>query len=155
MGTIVRELLAELSAPPVLVYPKWDAVTDNSRPFIYYCYASVDGVGATLEQRKIITLFTPLCSSAAIPSSLNVSGPRSIWKREASSGASNVFAVTAAVPFSDIFASQGARKPRQDRRAKPMSTTVKLHPGISQRQCKREHRLSLPPAFACDGARPQ
>ena len=55
METIVRELLAELSTPPVLVYPNWDAVSDISRPFILYCDASdasVDGFGATLEQEQ-------------------------------------------------------------------------------------------------------
>ena len=52
MKNIVRELLAELSAPPVLVYPNWDAVSDNSRPFLLYCDASVDGFGATLEQAQ-------------------------------------------------------------------------------------------------------
>ena len=52
MEAIVRELLAELSTPPVLVYPNRDAVTDNSRPFRLYCDASVDGFGATLEQEQ-------------------------------------------------------------------------------------------------------
>ena len=33
-----------------MVYPDWDAVADNSRPFLLYCNASVDGFGATLEQ---------------------------------------------------------------------------------------------------------
>ena len=49
METIVRTLLEELSAPPVLVYPDWDAVAENSRPFLLYCDASVDSFGATLE----------------------------------------------------------------------------------------------------------
>ena len=48
MEAIVRELIAELSTPPVLVYPNWDDVTDNSRPFLPYCDASVDGFDATL-----------------------------------------------------------------------------------------------------------
>ena len=52
MEAIVRELLAELFTPPVLVYPNWDGVTDNSRPFLLYCDASVDGFGATLEQEQ-------------------------------------------------------------------------------------------------------
>jgi len=52
MEAIARELLAELSTIPVLVYPNWDAVTDNSRPFLLYCDASVDGFGATLEQEQ-------------------------------------------------------------------------------------------------------
>ena len=52
METIVRTLLEELSAPPVLVYPDWDAVADDSRPYLLYCNASVDGFGGTLEQEQ-------------------------------------------------------------------------------------------------------
>ena len=52
METIVRTLLEELPAPPVLVYPDWDAVADNSRPFLLYCDASIDGYGATLQQEQ-------------------------------------------------------------------------------------------------------
>ena len=52
MGAIVRKLLAELSTPPILVFPDWDAVTDGSRPFRLYCDASIDGFGATLEQEQ-------------------------------------------------------------------------------------------------------
>ena len=161
MEAIVRELLAELSTPPVLVYPNCDGVTDNSRPFLLYCDASVDGFGATLEQEQD-TPSTPSCSSAALPSSLNVTGPRSTWKRAASSGASSTFEVTCGVPISDFFEPQGARKPRQDCRTQPVSTevaripdSIQLHPGILQRQRQWERRFSLPPAFACDGARPQ
>ena len=61
-----------------------------------------------------------------------------------------------------FFGPRGARKPRQDRRTPPASTEVtkiphrvQLHPGISQRQCQLERRFPLPPAFACDRARPQ
>ena len=52
MENIVREQLAELSTPPVLVYPNCDVVTDNSRPFLFYCDASMDSFGATLEQEQ-------------------------------------------------------------------------------------------------------
>ena len=40
MEVTVRTLLEELSAPPVLVYPDWDAVADNPRPFLLFCDAS-------------------------------------------------------------------------------------------------------------------
>ena len=36
MEKIVRGLLADLAAPPTLVYPDWDAVADGSRPFLLY-----------------------------------------------------------------------------------------------------------------------
>ncbi len=52
MVTTVRDILGELSKPPILVYPDWDAVADNSRPFRLYCDASLDGFGATLEQEQ-------------------------------------------------------------------------------------------------------
>ena len=42
METTVRDILRELVKPPILVYPDWDTVTDNSRPFRLYCDASLD-----------------------------------------------------------------------------------------------------------------
>ena len=48
----VRALPAELAAPPILVFPDWDAVIDKSRPFRLHCDASTDGLGATLEQEQ-------------------------------------------------------------------------------------------------------
>lgn len=50
MEDTVRTLLAELAAPPTLVFPDWDAVIDTSRPFRLHCDASTAGLGATLEQ---------------------------------------------------------------------------------------------------------
>ena len=49
---IVRDILAELAAPPFLVFSDWDAVEDGSRPFRVYCGASIDCFGATLEQEQ-------------------------------------------------------------------------------------------------------
>ena len=50
----------------------------------------------------------------------------------------------------------------EDCRTQPVSTEVarksdrvQLHPGIQQRQCQREWRFSLPPAFVSDRTRPQ
>ena len=60
MEVIMRELLAELTTPPALVYPNWDAVTDNSCPFLLYCDASVDGFGAALEQEQDDHTIRPL-----------------------------------------------------------------------------------------------
>ena len=50
MKKLVREILAELGTPPILVFLNWDAVTDGSRPFHVYCDACIDGFGAALEQ---------------------------------------------------------------------------------------------------------
>ena len=52
MEDIVRDMLAELAAPPVLIFPDWDAVEEGSRPFRVYCDASIDGFSATLEQEQ-------------------------------------------------------------------------------------------------------
>ena len=49
MEQLVREILAELATPPILVSPYWDAVVDGSRPFHGYCDAWIDGFGAALE----------------------------------------------------------------------------------------------------------
>ena len=50
MEEAVRALLAELAAPPILVFLDWDAVIDKSRPFRLHCDASTSGLGATLKQ---------------------------------------------------------------------------------------------------------
>ena len=52
MEDTVRALLGELAAPPILVFPDWDAVIDTSRPFRLHCDASTVGLGATLEQEQ-------------------------------------------------------------------------------------------------------
>ena len=52
MEDTVRTLLAELAAPPILVFPDWDAVIDTSQPFRLHCDASTAGLGATLEQEQ-------------------------------------------------------------------------------------------------------
>ena len=52
MENNVCALLAELAAPPILVFPDWDAVIDTSRPFRLHCDASTAGLGATLEQEQ-------------------------------------------------------------------------------------------------------
>ena len=52
MEDTVRSLLVELTAPPILVFPNWDAVTDKSRPFRLHCDASTAGFSATLEQEQ-------------------------------------------------------------------------------------------------------
>ena len=60
MEDTVRALLAELTTPPILVFPDWDAVTDKSRPFRFHCDASTAGFGATLEQEQRDGLICPI-----------------------------------------------------------------------------------------------
>ena len=52
MEKLVREILAELTIPPVLVFPDWDAVADATRLFHVYCDACIDGFGSAPEQEQ-------------------------------------------------------------------------------------------------------
>ena len=60
MEDTVRTLLAELAAPPILVFPDWDAVIDTSRPFRLHCDASTAGLGITLEQEQPDSSIRPI-----------------------------------------------------------------------------------------------
>ena len=60
MEKLVRDILAELATPPVLVFPDWDAVADGSRPFHVYCYAFIDEFGAALEQEQAGGFIKPI-----------------------------------------------------------------------------------------------
>ena len=67
MEVIVRQILAELAAPPTLVFPDWDAVADGSRPFHAYCDACIDGFGAAFKQEQPYGSVRPIaCISRAI-----------------------------------------------------------------------------------------
>ena len=52
MEVILRDILAGLVAPPILVFPDWDAVAHGSRPFHVYCDACIDEFGAAFEQKQ-------------------------------------------------------------------------------------------------------
>ena len=57
----VRAQLAELTAPPILVFPDWDAFfIDESRPFRLHCDVSTHGLGATLEQEQLDGSIRPI-----------------------------------------------------------------------------------------------
>ena len=141
---IVRELHAELSTPPVLVDPNWDAVTDDSRPFLIYRDASVDSFGTTLERElddhTICTIV--FISRATIESErnwtlLDLEDGSIVWSI-------SVFAVICGVPFSAFFPDHKALK-RVDKIAELASTAMavipyrlQLHSEMSQRKCQRE-----------------
>ena len=52
MEKLVREILAELVTPSILVFPNWGAIADGSRPFHVYSDACIDGFGVALEQEQ-------------------------------------------------------------------------------------------------------
>ena len=65
----VPTALYHLAAPPILVFPDWDAVADGSRPFRVYCDACIDGFGAALEQEQLDGSVRPIAYiSRATPS---------------------------------------------------------------------------------------
>ena len=66
LEVIVCEILAELAAPTILVFPKWDAVADSSGPSHVYCNAFIDGVGVALDQEQTDGSVRPIaCISRA------------------------------------------------------------------------------------------
>ena len=69
METVIRELLAVLTTPPVLVYPDFEAARYGSRSFRLYCDASALGFGATLEQPQKDNTVWPIVyvSRAVLP----------------------------------------------------------------------------------------
>ena len=77
---IVRKIVAELAAPPILVFPDWDAVVDGSRPFNVYCGACIDGFGGALDRSNRTAPCGPSLTSAALPSILKGTGLRLIWR---------------------------------------------------------------------------
>ena len=134
---IVRERLAELSTPPVLIYPNWDAVNDNSRPFLLYYDASVEGSGATLENEQDNHNTRPIVfiSRATIES-------ERCWtplELEAGSIVCSIMRLgklPVGYQFWLGFRPQGAQTLLQDYRTHPVSTEVtrishcvQLHPG--------------------------
>ena len=62
MVDTVRALLAELAAPPILVFPDWDVVIDTSRSFRLHYDASTAGLGANLEQEQADGSIRPIVS---------------------------------------------------------------------------------------------
>ena len=96
---IVRQL-RKLATPPILVYPDWDAVADNSRPFRLYCNAGIDGIGATLEQEQPNGSVRPIVFISRITLDNKRSWPPSTSKPVASSGPSNASVTTSCPPSS-------------------------------------------------------
>ena len=100
MEKLVRDTLAELATPPILVFPNWDAVADGSRPFHVYCDACIDGFGAALEQEQEDGSIKPIAYiSRATLDSENI-GLLLIWRPAASFGLSNAFVAIFGAPRS-------------------------------------------------------
>ena len=59
MEEAVRGLVAELTAPPILVFRDWDAVIDKSRPFRLHCDASTMISERHSNRNSLTTLSIP------------------------------------------------------------------------------------------------
>ncbi|CAB1106763.1 unnamed protein product [Ectocarpus sp. CCAP 1310/34] len=73
MVKVVKTLLSELARPPILVFPDWAAIEDNSRPLGLCSDACIDGFGASLEQEQLDGSVGPIVyiSRATLPAERN------------------------------------------------------------------------------------
>ncbi|CAB1101076.1 unnamed protein product [Ectocarpus sp. CCAP 1310/34] len=73
MVKVVKTLLGELARPPILVFPDWTAIEDNSRPLRLCSDACIDGFGASLEQEQLDGSVRPIVyiSRATLPAERN------------------------------------------------------------------------------------
>ncbi|CAB1106230.1 unnamed protein product [Ectocarpus sp. CCAP 1310/34] len=73
MIKVVKTLLSELARPPILVFPDWAAIEDNSRPLRLCSDACIDGFGASLEQEQLDGSVRPIVyiSRATLPAERN------------------------------------------------------------------------------------
>ncbi|CAB1119757.1 unnamed protein product [Ectocarpus sp. CCAP 1310/34] len=60
MVEVVKTLLSELARPPILVFPDWEAIEDNSRPLRLCSDACIDDFGASLEQEELDGSMRPI-----------------------------------------------------------------------------------------------
>lgn len=69
----MHTLIDQLAKPPALAFPDWDAALDGSRKSHFYCDASTDGLGTTLEQEQRDGSIRPVVflSHATLPNEQN------------------------------------------------------------------------------------
>ena len=108
MKAIVRGFLAELAAPPVLVFSDWEAVEDGSRPFQVYCDTGIYGFGAMLEQEQTDGSAWPIADvTRATLDSKRHWTPLDV-EQVVFFGRSNVLQATFGARASQFFGSQGS-----------------------------------------------
>ena len=90
----MREILAQLAAPPIFVFSNRDAVADGSRSFHVYCDAYIDGLVLRMNRSSRTAQCDPSPTSAALPSIPRGTRLRSTLTLVALSGLSNAFEAT-------------------------------------------------------------
>ena len=162
LKTIVRKQLAELSTPPVIAYPRWDAVSDTSHSFLLYRGASVDGFGVNSNREQDDRTINDMVfiSHATIESYCHWT-PLDLEAGSIICSIKRLRVYLWGANFRNC-SDHKALGSLEKRRTHPASTVadtisyrVQLHPILSQRQCQRKHRVPLPPPLAGDGARLQ
>ena len=163
METIVRELLAELSCPPVLAFPDWKAIEDDSRPLRLHCDASTTGLGATLEQEQPNGTVKPIVfiSRATLDSeqnwtALDLEAAAVVWSIKRLRG---YLRGTKFKVFTDSSALQNIGKiadhnPRVSRWVEFLGAYTYLHRSSSSANAKRQCRYAIPAPSACNRGRP-
>ena len=143
--------MTELTTPPVLVFPDWDAVADGSRPFHVYCDACVNGFGAALEQEQTDGSIKPIAyiSRATLGSErhctpLDLDAGSIVWDSQTPPR----LPLGHQVPY--ILRPQGSEKHRQSgglQRPSPemarVPHRVRLHPRVPTRKREWQRRLLL------------
>ena len=92
MEATIRAIPHELTEPPILVYPDWDAVADNSRPSASTATLASTASGRLSSKNNPTAPSAPSSTSAAPPWTLNVHGHPSTSRPAASSGRSSNYA---------------------------------------------------------------
>ena len=155
----MREILAELTTPPILVFPDWDAVADGSCPFHVYCDACIDGFGAALEQEQADGSIKPIAytSRATLDSESHwtphdLEASNIVWALKRLRGYlwGNKFRI-----FSDHNALERIVKV-EDHNARvqrwlEFTHRVRLHTRVPQKKLERQRRLPASLVGACHG----
>ena len=89
MEDTVRALLAELVAPPILVFPDWDADIDTSLPFRLIATLAPLASEPPATKNNRMALYAPSSTSAEPPSTMSRTEPLWNSKPDASCGVSD------------------------------------------------------------------
>ena len=159
MEKLAREILAELTTPPVLVLPDWDAIADGSRPFHVYCDACIDGFGAALEQEQTdgskksiayISRATFDSERHRTPLDLEIDRIVSALKRLRGYIWGTKFRILSDHKALENIGKVGDHNARVQMMAR-IPHRVRLHPRLPQTKRERQRRLPVSLTGACHG----
>ena len=159
LETLVREILAELTTPPILDFPDWDAVADGTRPFHVYCDACIDGVESTLAQEQTDGSIKPIAyiSRSTLDSErhwtpLDLEAGSIAWALKRLRGYlwGTKFRISSDYKALESIGKVGNHNARVQRWLE-FPHRIRLHPHVPKRNRKRHRRLPVSLAGACHG----